>query len=120
MRQIVTITYIFLAVLFLSSSVRAGKLPIWWKQVRDEAKRDAYSLVTLDNLKKLYESEQPFLIIDARARYEYNEGHLPKAVSFEFDPGDKLQLKPDKKAAFLKLLGPDKNRKIIIYCRGFR
>ena len=92
----------------------------WWKQAADEAKRDGYSLVTLEDLKKLYETKEQFLIVDTRTGYEYNAGHLPNAVCFEFDLGDKLQFKPEKKSAFLKLLGPDKNRKIIIYCRSFR
>jgi rhodanese-related sulfurtransferase len=76
--------------------------------------------VSLDDLKKLYESKEQFLIVDTRTDYEYNDGHLPEAVNFGFDLGDKLQLRAEKKSAFLKLLGTDKNRKIIIYCRGFR
>ncbi len=86
----------------------------------EEAQRDGYCLVTLDDLKRLYDSREPFLILDTRAEYEYNDGHLPDAVNLEFDPGDRLRLRPEKKSTFLKLLGPDKSRKIIIYCRSFR
>lgn len=113
----VILTLFFVA---LTGTALSAELPVWWKQLSDEAQRDSYSLVTLDNLENLYELKENFLIIDVRAGYEYNEGHLPGAVSFEFDLGDKLQLKPGKREAFLKLLGPDKNRKIIIYCRSFR
>ncbi len=117
MRLILIILYIFI---FISSSALAGERPVWWKQLAAEAERDDYRLVTLDELKKLYESKHPFLILDTRTEYEFNDGHLPDAVNLEFDLGDKLQLKPEKKEIFLKLLGTDKDNKIIIYCRGFR
>jgi phage shock protein E len=112
--------YIFIFILFSAPPAMPEEHPVWWKQVADEAQRDGYSLVTIDELKKLYDSKLQFLIMDTRTGYEFNDAHLPGAVNIEFDPGDKLQLKPEKKASFLNLLGPDKNRKIIIYCRDFR
>ena len=113
--------YLFLFVfLYVSSYALAGDLPVWWQQVENEAERDGYSLVTPDDLKKLYASEESFLVVDAREDYEYKEGHLPKAVNFEIDLGDRIKPKPEKQSSFLKLLGNDKNRKIIIYCRNFR
>ena len=120
MKHISKILYIFFFIIFITFNTRADDRPVWWKQVAAEAEREGYSLITLDDLKGLYESEQPFLIVDTRTEYEFNDGHLPGAVNLEFDLGDKLRLEPEKKAAFLKLLGTDKNRKIIIYCRGFR
>ena len=120
MKHIPTILCLIFIIFSVSVPATSGEHPVWWKQVADEAQRDGYGLMTLDDLKKLYDSNAQFLIVDTRTGYEYNDGHLPRAVSMEFDPGDKLQLKPEKKAAFLKLLGPDKDRKIIIYCRGFR
>jgi len=97
-----------------------GETPTWWKQAADEAERDGYDLLHPAALKGLYDSGENFLIVDVRAEYEYQQGYLPDAVNFEFDLGDRLQLKPEKRQAFEKLLGPDKNRKIIIYCRSFR
>ncbi len=116
----ISIKYLLLFMLIPAVLYAAEGEPVWWKQVSDEAETDGYSLVSINDLKKLYESKKPFLIIDTRTEYEYNEGYLPDAVTFEFNPGDKLQLKPEKKKAFLELLGPDKDRKIIIYCRSFR
>ena len=122
MKPIQNYLYMCIFFLFLSSSSNspADEHPVWWDQVANEAQRNGYSLVTLNELKKLYDSETQFLIIDVRTDYEYNDGHLPRAVCLEFYPGDKLQLTTEKKEAFLKVLGADQNRKIIIYCRGFR
>lgn len=120
MKHTLAIVSVFVFIFSASAFSLSEEPPSWWKQAADEARRDGYYLISLDDLKKLYESKEPFLVVDTRTDYEYNGGHLPNAVNIEFDPGDKLQLKPEKKAAFLKLLGPDKNRKIVIYCRGFR
>ena len=120
MKYVLSAQSVFAIILLFFTQVLAAEVPSWWKQAADEAKRECYSLITPDALKKLYESKEQFLIVDVRAGYEYDEGHLPRAVSFEFDIGDKLQLKQEKKDAFLELLGPHKNRKIIFYCRSFR
>jgi phage shock protein E len=93
--------------------------PSWLQQARDEARQDGYELITASELKALYESGKDFTIIDVRPEYEYRDGHLPHAKSLEFDLGDKLELKPDKQSAYLKLLGPDKKRTIVLYCRSF-
>lgn len=120
MKHILTIIYISFITLFIAYPALASEQPAWWEQAAKEAQRESYSLVTLEELKGIYKVEKQFLIVDVRTGYEFDEGHLPDAVSFEFDLGDKLQLKPKKKETFLKLLGPDKNKKIIFYCRSFR
>ena len=40
--------------------------------------------------------------------------------NFEIDLGDRLDLKPQKADGFRKILGTDKSRLIVIYCRSFR
>ncbi|MCX5881636.1 MAG: rhodanese-like domain-containing protein [Deltaproteobacteria bacterium] len=93
--------------------------PAWLQQAWNEARQDGYELISIPELKALYESGKDFSIIDVRPEYEYRDGHLPHATSLEFDLGDKLELKPDKQAALIRLLGPDKQRMIVIYCRSF-
>ena len=93
--------------------------PAWFQQAQKEAGQDGYSLITIHDLKGLYDSGKEFTIIDVRPEYEYTEGHLLNAISFEFDLGDKLELKPDKKTRFISLLGSDTRRTIVLYCRSF-
>lgn len=93
--------------------------PSWLGQTRDEAKQDGYELISALELKALYDSGIDFAIIDVRPRYEFRDGHLPHAKSLGFDLGDKLELKPEKQASLIDLLGPDKQRKIVFYCRSF-
>lgn len=93
---------------------------MYWERAKEEAKREGYFLVTYESLKTLYDSKADFMIVDVRPCYEYKDGHLPKAVNLEFDLGDRLGIKPEKREAFEKLLGPDKDRLIVIYCRSFR
>jgi len=120
MKYIIAIQNILFLVFLFSPGAIGYEYPTWWKQVVDEAERDGYGLVTPEGLKALYDSGEDFLIVDVRPQYEFQQAYLPKAVNFEFDPGDRLQLKTDKRNAFKELLGPDKNRKIIMYCRSFR
>jgi 3-mercaptopyruvate sulfurtransferase SseA len=91
----------------------------WLQQARLEANQDGYALITIHDLKVLYDSGKEFTTIDVRPEYEFHEGHLPHAISIEFDLGDKLELKSDKKLKFISLLGQNINRTIVIYCRSF-
>jgi rhodanese-related sulfurtransferase len=93
--------------------------PSWLVQARDEAKQDGYELISAPELKALYDAGKDFAIIDVRPGYEYRDGHLPHAKSLEFDLGDRLELKPEKQAALRGLLGPDKQRMVVFYCRSF-
>ena len=114
----ITFSVIFL---FLSTIPTFGKeRPLWWEQAEAEAEREGYDLITLDDLQILYDSDKDFLIVDVRPDYEYKSGHLPKAANIEFHLGERLALDDSKKKAFEDLLGPDKNRTIVIYCRSFR
>jgi predicted sulfurtransferase len=106
--------------LLLASIVVAEVQPIWWDQAEVEAEKEGYVLLTLDELKSWYDAGKPFLILDVRPDYEYQRGHLLNAVNLEFDLGERLTLKPEKRKTFEELLGPDKDRIVVIYCRSFR
>ncbi len=95
-------------------------MPLWWEQAEAEAEREGYDLIALDDLQGLYDSDKDFLIVDVRPDYEYKSGHLPNAANIEFHLGERLALDDLKRKAFEDLLGPDKNRTIVIYCRSFR
>ncbi len=94
--------------------------PVWWPSALAEAQKDGYALITPQDIQTLYASGKDYFMVDVRPDYEFKTGHLPKAKNFEIDLGDRLALKPQKADAFRKVLGTDKNRLIVIYCRSFR
>ena len=94
--------------------------PVWWPSALAESQKDGYALTTPQEIQNLYTSGTNHIIVDVRPDYEFKAGHLPGAKNFEIDLGDRLDLKPQKADAFSKVLGTDKNREIVIYCRSFR
>ena len=98
----------------------AEERPGWWERAESLASKDGYKLITLHKLRALYDSGQNFVIVDARPDYEYKAGHLPDAVQIEFDLGERSNLNPVKRQQFEDILGPDKGREIIIYCRNYQ
>ena len=94
--------------------------PVWWSSALAEAQKDGYALTTPEEIQALYDSQKDFLLLDVRPDYEFKTGHLSGAKNFEIDLGDRLGLKPQKASAFEKVLGADKNRLVVIYCRSFR
>jgi 3-mercaptopyruvate sulfurtransferase SseA len=107
-------------VLVVTGPSRSQDTPVWWPSAIAEAQNNGYALTTPDEIQALYASSDNYLIVDVRPDYEFKAGHLPGAKNFEIDLGDRLGLKPQKAGAFEKVLGLDKNRVIIIYCRSFR
>ncbi len=94
--------------------------PVWWPAALAESRKDGYVLTTPEEIQTLYAAGNNFFMVDVRPDYEFKAGHLPGAENFEIDLGDRLQLKSQKVDAFKKVLGADKNRLIVIYCRSFR
>jgi len=104
---------------FTARAALSANQPVWWADAESLAVRDGYRLISSRALRALYQHSADFLVVDVRPDYEYKAGHLPGAVQIEFDPGDKYRLEDRKKARFEKVLGPEKNRLIIIYCRNY-
>ncbi|MBU1168398.1 MAG: rhodanese-like domain-containing protein [Proteobacteria bacterium] len=93
------------------------------KLVRDVAKGN-YGLVTTDELKHLMDAKTDMVIVDTMP-YEgsYKANHVPGAVQFLFpipdmDTFGSKETDGKTQADFEKLLGPDKNKLIVVYC-GF-
>ena len=110
---------IFIVLNMLGTLVRAEEKPVWWERAEAVSSRAGYGLITIDELRALYDSGKDFLLVDVRPAYEYRDGHLPKALQLEFDLSDQSSIKPDKRQQFVKLLGANKNRAIVIYCRNY-
>ena len=55
------------------------------------------------------------VIIDTMPEDSYNKNHIPGAVGAVL-PGKMEEVDPERRAAFVKALGEDKNKPVIIYC----
>ena len=119
-KSIILICITFLLVVVASGKSPGSDSPVWWPQALTEAEKDGYALTTPEDVQALQDSGRDHLILDVRPDYEYGSGHIPGAENFEIHLGDRLDMKPDRKEAFNRLLGPDQNRMIVIYCRSFR
>lgn len=93
------------------------------KLVRD-LERGGYGLVATDELKALIDQKTPMVIVDTMP-YEdsYLKNHVPGAVQLLFpipdmDTWDTQETGGKTQADYEKLLGPDKDKLIVVYC-GF-
>ncbi|MCP4688741.1 MAG: rhodanese-like domain-containing protein [Desulfobacterales bacterium] len=89
-----------------------------------EVQRGGYDIVATEDLKGWIDQGKKMLIIDTMP-YEasYKKGHIPGAAQFLFPipdmkTWDSRETDGKSKADFEALLGPDKERVIVIYC-GF-
>jgi rhodanese-related sulfurtransferase len=89
-----------------------------------EVQRGGYDVVTTKELKQWIDSGKDMLIIDTMP-YDasYKKGHVPGAKQFLFpipdmQTWDTKETNGKSKEDFEALLGPDKNKTIVIYC-GF-
>lgn len=89
-----------------------------------EVQRGGYDLVTTEELKQWIDSGKEMLIVDTMP-YDasYKKGHVPGAKQFlfpipEMQSWDAKETDGKSQADFEALLGPDKNKTIVIYC-GF-
>ena len=81
------------------------------KEVKEvkEVKKAEYKKITSDEAKKMMESEKT-IVVDVRTTEEYNEGHIPNAIS--------IPLETIEKEAEAKL--KNKDDLILVYCRSGR
>lgn len=89
-------------------------------QAQRSADKDGYRLITTSGLKELLERNPEILLVDVRFSYEFASGHMPEAVSLPVDLRDRGDLPMERRQVMLDVLGPDKTRPIVLYCRDFR
>ncbi|QJB55950.1 rhodanese-like domain-containing protein [Pseudodesulfovibrio sp. zrk46] len=111
---------LFALCFFLTPTAHADDAEIWWGSAVKDAEEDGYKLIDTKELAALLKADSDVLILDVRADYEHEAGRLPGASNLEFDLGDRIDLPEDKRKAFIELVGPDKKRQLVIYCRSFR
>ena len=104
----------------LGSGYAAEAKPFWWELAERSASREGYGLISVFELSALYDSGRDFVIVDVRPDYEFRAGHLPRAGQLEFDLADRSRLETAKREQFERILGPDKDRDVIVYCRNYQ
>jgi len=89
-----------------------------------EVDRGGYGVITTEELQKAMSAGEDMLVIDTMP-YEssYKKNHVPGAVQFLFPIPDMNEWNAEETAGktladFETLLGPDKDKKIVVYC-GF-
>lgn len=83
-----------------------------------QAALDGYRLIDQAGLRGLLAQSPPPLLIDTRPDYEFRQGCIPGAQNLPFEPGEAHGLSPAKREALARLLGPDKERVVVVYCRA--
>jgi len=93
-------------------------------KVANETVQGGYKLLKVADLKKMIDAKEDFVLIDAHPKWEYEMGYIEGATNFGFqsnmvgewakDVADGAPTQDD----YRKVLGPDLNKKIVIYC-GF-
>ena len=114
-----TLTMALMAAILTLSALWYAHRPVAVREatmddVRAEAARGGYRLISTEELAKLY--RQPpanLLIVDTRQDWEYRSGHIKGAVDFPMEPGWWARWRAQKRLA--ALLGPDKDRLVVFY-----
>jgi rhodanese-related sulfurtransferase len=117
-----------LAVVFAFVFVQSG-MAAWGTKNLDNEKiainfykevvRGGYKIVSTQELKKWIDEKKGALLVDTMPFEDsYKKQHIPGAVNFVFQIPEVTQMDEKTKAAFEKMLGPNKDRLIVFYC-GF-
>lgn len=77
-----------------------------------------YKLVSTEDLNKWVGEKKDMIIVDTMPADSFAKGHIPGAVNAELPKTGMSDATDEQKAAFLKILGTDKNKTIVVYC-GF-
>lgn len=78
--------------------------------VADKGEKAMYEQITAEEAKKIMDSDEDFVILDAREQDEYDSGHIPGAILI---PYTEIENKAES-------MIPDKDKQILVYCRSGR
>lgn len=104
--------------LMTAPSQAKDQRPAWLDRAVQTAAQEGYAIISLKELRAVLAQKGSAVILDVRPDYEYAAGHLPGAVNLEFHLGHRTKLPPDRAAKLAAILGPDKMRQVVIYCRS--
>ncbi len=95
-------------------------IQLWWPEAGLLAEQNGYKLIRMAQLEILLASDEDTLLLDVRPDYEYQAGHIDKALNQEFHLGQRNALEPERLERLKRLAGEDRQRPIVVYCRNFR
>ena len=78
--------------------------------INKEGETAVFEQITPEEAKKIMDSGQEHIILDAREQSEFDEGHIPGAILI---PYTEIEKKAEQTI-------PDKNAQILVYCRSGR
>jgi len=86
-------------------------------KVASEKERGDYELISLGDLKEKLDAKEDILVVDSMP-YEasFKKQHIPTAVQFEFPVAEMTTIDPEMKRQYQELLGPNKDKMIVVYC----
>lgn len=82
--------------------------------VRDVAS-GGYDLISTEDIKKKLDAGEDMVIIDTMPEDSYDKNHIPGALGAVL-PGIMEDVDPERRGAFVKALGEDKDKPVVIYC----
>ena len=77
-----------------------------------------YDLISTEELKKKIDANEDMIIVDTMPASSFAKNHIKGAVNAELPADGVDKVTPEQKDAFLKVLGEDKDKTIVLYC-GF-
>ena len=92
--------FLFLAVICLTAC----------GQVKEKEQEAVYVNITVQEAKRIMDSEEGYVILDVRTREEYDQGHIPGAILI---PDTEISEKAENVLT-------DKEQLILVYCRSGR
>ncbi len=75
-----------------------------------------YDILSTDQVKLWITNHENILLLDTMPEGNFKKEHIMGAINFEMSPNEAKELSPIRKEKLEAILGPDKNRPIIIYC----
>lgn len=91
-------------------------------KVAKEVQQGGYTLLTAAELKKMIDAKEDMVLVDAHPPEEFVLAYIDGAINYGFQSNRNGKWEEDAlgktQDAYRKVLGPDLNKKIVIYC-GF-
>lgn len=87
-------------------------------RLADEAKEADYVLINTEAFKSLIAERSNMVIVDCRAREDFEKEHLLGATNIPFPDGkgwDPARMEPAAMEQFARVLGPPKSQKVVFY-----